>query len=62
MNSIRSFFKYFICSKNAYLNDIELLEEKIMAQNRIDIITLESKISDMNKKLDKLEFIIQKYE
>jgi hypothetical protein len=33
-----------------------------MAQNRIDIITLESKISDINKNLDKIEVILRKNE
>jgi hypothetical protein len=55
MNGMFSFFKYFIRSNNDYLHDIQLLREEIMAQNRIEIITLESKLFDMNKKLDKIE-------
>lgn len=55
-----SFFRCFICTNNDYLYDIGRLREEIMAQNRIDIITLESKISDINKNLDKIEVILRK--
>lgn len=57
-----SFFRCFISNNHDYSYDIQLLREELMAQNRIDIITLESKISDINKNLDKIEVILRKNE